>query len=394
MALTDAKAKALKPKDKAYSIADGNGLVLDVRPTGLKVWRYRYRFNDKPAIMTFGEYPIVGLADARAKRDEARKQLINGIDPRHQKQEIKEQAKAAQELAEKAAYTFEQAFNDWHKFKTAIWSSNYSDDVASRVRMYLLPKLGSMALDTIKPSDVLATLKRIEESSKFDTLNKVRSYLSQVLRFAVGMGRLESDPSRDVPIDIFKKKEKNNHAHHTNPTEIRRVYQAVNKPYNGSFEIANAMKLLPLTALRANELCGLKWCEVDFDSNLLRIEADRMKMKKEHLVPLSDKALEILKHQHEHHLGGRFVFPRTRDLTESILKAMRKQGIDKDDFTNHGWRHSFSTTMHELGYTPQAIEAQLAHVLQGVAGIYNKAVHLDERAKMMQTWADWLEEKN
>jgi integrase len=396
VALTDTAIKNLKPKDKPYPKSDSNGLIIDVRPTGLKVWRYRFRFNDKAAIYTIGEYPIIGLADARAKRDEARKMIINGIDPREAKKETKAAIIQKQDEAKKAVYTFLDAFNDWHKFKATSWDANYADDVSARARMYLLPKLGSMALNTIKPADVLAVLKRCEESGKLDTLKKVRSILSQTSRFAVGMNRLDSDPTRDVPLDVFKKQEKNNHAHHTVPAEIRRIYQAVNKPYGGSFEIANAMKLLPLTALRANELCGLKWCEVDFDNNLLRIEAERMKMKKEHIVPLSTQAIKLLKHQQEHHLGGAFVFPRSRDTTryiaiESLLKAMRIQGIGKDDFTNHGWRHSFSTTMHELGYTPPAIEAQLSHVLGGVAGVYNKSLHLEERTKMMQAWADWLE---
>jgi hypothetical protein len=131
VALTDTQTKALKPKEKAYLLADGQGLVIDVRPTGLKVWRYRYRFNDKPAILTIGEYPIIGLAEARAKRDEARKLLINGIDPRASKQEAKAAAKEAQALAEKEAYTFEQAFNDWFDFKVESWSSSYADDVCN-----------------------------------------------------------------------------------------------------------------------------------------------------------------------------------------------------------------------------------------------------------------------
>jgi integrase len=156
------------------------------------------------------------------------------------------------------------------------------------------------------------------------------------------------------------------------------------------------MKLLPLTVLRANELCGLKWSEVDMTEKLLRIPAERMKMRKEHLVPLSRQAIAVLENQRDNHIGGDFVFFGTRSHTrpitiESLLAGMRRQGISKEEFSNHGWRHSFSTMMHELQFTPHAIEAQLAHVLQGVAGVYNKAQYLPERTRMMQTWADWLE---
>ena len=295
------------------------------------------------------------------------------------------------------AYTFEQAFNDWHTFKQPSWTEGYSDDVLARGRMYLMPRLGKMALADIEPIDVLDTLKRCEQAGKLDTLKKVRSILSQVLRYAVGTQKLNTDPSRDVPLDVFQKQEKRNHAHQVLPAEIRRIYQAIQQPYKGSFEVANAMRLLPLTVLRANELCGLEWQEVDLVDRVLRIDAQRMKMKKAHIVPLSQQAVAILENQKAHHKGGDYVFPSPLTNSkpiriEALLKAMRVQGIDKDTFTNHGWRHSFSTTMNERGFEPHIIELQLAHVLGGVQAVYNKAQYLDQRASMMQAWADWLED--
>jgi integrase len=391
--LTETTLKNLKTQEKPYKASDTGGLFVLINPNGSKLWRLKYRYDGKEKLLSVGAYPAIGLKQARTRRDEAKAQLANGIDPSTAKQ----QAKAEQQQeTEVLAYTFGQAFEDWHAFKLPSWSKGYADDVEARARMYLIPRLGKKALTTITPPDVLATLKDCESGGKLDTLKKVRSILSQVFRFAVGMGRLPSDPSRDVSADVFQQPPKKNLAHQTDPVMIKGIYQTIRAPYSGFISVKNAMRLLPLTVLRANELCGLKWSEVDMDAKVLRIPAERMKMKKEHLVPLSRQAIEVLENQQANHVGGEFVFfgarTHTRPITiEALLAGMRRQGIAKDEFSNHGWRHSFSTMMHELQFTPHAIEAQLAHVLQGVAGVYNKAQYLPERTRMMQTWADWLE---
>lgn len=399
--LTETAIKNLKPKDKPYKVSDFQGLYIELATSGSKTWRLKYRYDGKEKRLTIGTYPLVGLKLAREKAQQAKLQLTNGIDPSAAKLQAKAEriaeAEAQAKEAEILAYTFKNAFDDWHKFKLPSWSHGYADDVEARARMYLLPRLGKMALVDVKPIDVLDTLKRCEQAGKLDTLKKVRSILSQVLRYAVGMQKIDSDPSRDVPLDVFRKQPKRNHAHQTLPAEIRRIYKAIHKPYKGAFETANAMKLLPLTALRANELIGLQWQEVDFDSKLLRISAERMKMKKAHIVPLSNQAITLLQTQLAHNRSRDYVFPspfndNTPMRIESLLKAMRTQGIDKETFSNHGWRHAFSTTMNELGFEPLAVEAQLAHVLQGVQGVYSKAQYLEQRAGMMQAWADWLEQ--
>lgn len=395
--LTETAIKNAKPKDKPYKLSDSGGLYAEITPTGGKHWRMKYRYDGKEKKLSIGSYPTISLKLARDARDQAKEKLAQGIDPSAAKQQAKADRQAQTVEAELLAYTFEQAFNDWHTFKQPSWTEGYSDDVLARGRMYLMPRLGKMALADIEPIDVLDTLKRCEQAGKLDTLKKVRSILSQVLRYAVGTQKLNTDPSRDVPLDVFQKQEKRNHAHQVLPAEIRRIYQAIHQPYKGSFEVANAMRLLPLTVLRANELCGLEWQEVDLVDRVLRIDAQRMKMKKAHIVPLSRQAVAILENQKAHHKGGDYVFssPLTNSKPiriEALLKAMRVQGIDKDTFTNHGWRHSFSTTMNERGFEPHIIELQLAHVLGGVQAVYNKAQYLDQRASMMQAWADWLED--
>lgn len=394
--LTETAIKNAKPKEKPYKLSDSGGLYAEITPTGGKHWRMKYRYDGKEKKLSIGSYPTISLKLARDARDQAKEKLAQGIDPSAAKQQAKADRQAQSVEAELLAYTFEQAFNDWHTFKQPSWTEGYSDDVLARGRMYLMPRLGKMALADIEPIDVLDTLKRCEQAGKLDTLKKVRSILSQVLRYAVGTQKLNTDPSRDVPLDVFQKQEKRNHAHQVLPAEIRRIYQAIQQPYKGSFEVANAMRLLPLTVLRANELCGLEWQEVDLVDRVLRIDAQRMKMKKGHIVPLSRQAVAILENQKAHHKGGDYVFPSPLTNSkpiriEALLKAMRVQGIDKDTFTNHGWRHSFSTTMNERGFEPHIIELQLAHVLGGVQAVYNKAQYLDQRASMMQAWSDWLE---
>ena len=395
--LTETAIKNAKPKERPYKLSDSGGLYAEITPTGGKHWRMKYRYDGKEKKLSIGSYPTISLKLARVAREQAKEKLAQGIDPSAAKQQAKADRQAQAVEAELLAYTFEQAFNDWHIFKQPSWTEGYSDDVLARGRMYLMPRLGKMALADIEPIDVLDTLKRCEQAGKLDTLKKVRSILSQVLRYAVGTQKLNTDPSRDVPLDVFQKQEKRNHAHQVLPAEIRRIYQAIQQPYKGSFEVANAMRLLPLTVLRANELCGLEWQEVDLVDRVLRIDAQRMKMKKAHIVPLSQQAVAILENQKAHHKGGDYVFPSPLTNSkpiriEALLKAMRVQGIDKDTFTNHGWRHSFSTTMNERGFEPHIIELQLAHVLGGVQAVYNKAQYLDQRASMMQAWANWLED--
>lgn len=395
MALNDIKIKSLKTEEKPYRLADSDGLTIEVRPTGSKIWRYRYRFDGKANMLTLGEYPIVTLQMARSLRDEARQQLAQGIDPSTAKKEAKQKRINLAAIAKEQSTTFTDIYNEWYQLKQHSWTAKHAQGVESRFQNYLAP-IANMPLVEITPADCIKLLKTIETSGKLTTLSKVKIMLGQIMRYAVSTGKMASDPSRDISNDIFAKQVQRNFAHQTDPQIIRGVYATINLPYRGYTVVQNAIKLLALTFLRANELAGLKWAEVDFDHKLLRIQAERMKMKRDHLVPLSKQSLAIIEAQKEIHMGSPFVFPSWLNLhshitTQSLLQAMRRQGVAKEDFTSHGWRHAASTTLHEIGYNPHAIEAQLAHMVGGVAGVYNKALYLEERTRMMQAWADWLE---
>jgi integrase len=218
------------------------------------------------------------------------------------------------------------------------------------------------------------------------------------LRYAVSTGKLASDPSRDISNDIFTKPQKANYAHQTDPSIIKGIYQSICLPYSGYVGVHNALKMIALTFLRANELAGLKWSEVNLEKKFLSVEAPRMKLRREHLVPLSREALAIIQQQKETCFDSHYVFPSPRNKqghvsTQSLLKALRKQGINDEDFTNHGWRHSASTTLHEKGFNSDWIEVQLAHITPSTKGVYNKAKYLVGRRKIMQWWANFLHSK-
>lgn len=394
--LTDTQIKALKKSVKAYSVADGQGLVIDVRPTGVKVWRLRYRFNNKPVLLTLGEYPYLTIKQAREQRDHALELLANGIDPREEKEEAKALAIEEEQAKERNAFTFGQAFDEWFRFKSISWSVNYADDVAGRARMYLLPKLGAKPLATIKTTDCIECLKYIETIGRYGALDKVKVILTSLFKYFVSMGKLEHSPMTNLDNSIFIKSDKKNFEHLTTPQEIIETYQKLARPYKGYDVVHDGALTIALTFLRASEVASMKWDYVDWEKHLIRIPAQSMKMKREHLVPISTQVKAILeRRQAQRFNDSDYVFASPNDFMkpinpESMRKVLRLQGIDKDVITSHGWRHSASTWLHEQGFEHFAIEAQLSHIKSGVHGKYDKSEYLTERTKMMQTWADFL----
>jgi len=383
--LTDTKVKNLKAKNKTLIELDGQGLKLYVGVGGTKTWVHRYTINTQPKTMTLGHYPAMSLAEARQAKDKNKTLMRQGIDPQqHKKDQINEGA------------TFKKMFFEWHDFKKDDWSNDYADDVIQRAKMYLLPYIGNKPMSTIDSKTMRILLKQIERKGIIDTLQKIRSIASRVFKYSVGLDIIKSDPTRDLSTDIFKRKKTVHYATITNPAEIGGLLRAIEN-YKWSYAVGTALKIAPHVFLRPSELAGLTWDEVDFTNRLIRIDASRMKMRRAHIVPMSNQVLSTLNDLHLIDVGSKFLFPSPRTASrhispESIRAGLRRLGFTNDDITTHGFRHMASTQLNELGFNGDVIERQLAHCESNkVRAAYNHAELLPDRVIMMQCWSDQLD---
>ena len=386
--LTDTKIRNLTRKDKLYRIADSGGLTLEINPNGSKLWRHRYRFNNRATMMSLGPYPIVTLLSARQARDKNKQLLFQGINPK----QIKEEAKAKASNKK----TFEQMFLKWINKNKDQWSLGYVEDTIQRANNYLIPKLGNLPIDEIKSSEIRNLLLKIQDTGKLDMFKKVKGILNGVFKYSVGMDVLKVNPVRDLPSEIFKKKPEKHYASITDPNEIPWLLDKLEE-HKGGYEVRAALVIAPHVFLRPSELTGMLWSEVDFDAKLIRINKDRMKVKKTHLVPLSIQVLKALKNLRNVNTDSDYVFPSPRNInkpiTSSALRlALRSVGVGKDKMTTHGFRSMASTRLNELGYNADLIEIQLSHSQANkVRAAYNHAEYLEERITMMQEWSDYLD---
>jgi integrase len=383
--LNNTQVKNLKPKDKLYRIADSNGLAIEVNPNGSKLWRYRYRFYNKATMMTLWSYPKVSLLDARQARDNNKQLLKKGVNP---------QQTRAQSLGTNP--TFKDMFKSWYNIKIDGWTEGYAEDTMQRANNYLMPIIGNTPIGAIKTPVMRDLLLRIQDKGLLDMILKVKGIASGVFSFSVGMGFIDVNPVRDLPNDIFKKKPNKHYATITDPKEIGWLLNKLEQ-HQGSFEVHSALLLAPHLFVRPGELTGLLWSEVDFDAKLIRISAKRMKMEKQHIVPMSKQVLKVLQNLSNVNSDSEYVFPSQRDrsvsiTTASLLASIRRLDIGKDKFTTHGFRHMASTRLNELGYRGDLIELQLAHTQSNkVRAAYNHAEYLDERRDMIQAWSDYLD---
>ena len=381
--LTNTQIKNLKPNGKLYRELDSLGLYIEVNKSGSKTWRQRFYINGKENMLTLGAYPDVSLLDARQARDHNKQLIKLDIDP----------SKLGQDNTQISGETFTDMFNVWHKHMYDSWNEKYAEDVIQRSKRYLLPYIGSKKIDSITSKDMLTLFKSIEKRGVIDTLHKIKGIASRIFRHSVGMGVIESDPTRDLPSDIFKKKKTKHYSTITDPREIGGLLRMLDT-YKWSPDVAAALKLAPHLFLRPAELAGLTWKEVDFDDNIIRIAPERMKMKRTHLVPMSKQVSFMLL---SIKTSNDFVFSSPRGKSrhinpESLRAGLRRLGLTNDDLTTHGFRHMASTRLNELGFNSDVIERQLAHCeTNKVKAAYNHAEHLIERKKMMQHWSDYLD---
>ena len=381
--LTETKIRALKPRSAPYRVADAKGLCIEVRPTGAKLWRVRYRYSGTARMLGLGEWPAVSLAGAHDRRDDARKLLAQGIDP----------SAARKEAKQADAQTFETIAREW------LARREVSAATATKDRWLLeehaLPALGAKPITAITAADVLALLQGLEDRGLLETASRVRSTISAIFRYAVATLRAQGDPTVALR-GAIKSAKVEHHAAITDPRKLGDLLRALHG-YGGGFVVACALKLTPLVFVRPGELRHAEWSEIDLGAAEWRIPAAKMKMRAEHIVPLSQQAVAILRDLHALTGRGRYAFPSPRTLARpmsenAITAALRSLGYDGDTMTAHGFRSTASTLLHELGHPSDVIERQLAHKERNaVKDAYNRAQHLPERRKMMQAWADYLD---
>lgn len=387
--LSDTKVRTAKPQESEYKLFDGGGLFLLVTPSGGKHWHFKYRFGGKERKLSLGPYPEISLSEARAKKEEARRQIVNGIDPGALKKAMK-----VVEITEKE--TFEVIAREWHVKFSPTWTTGHAATMMARMERDLFPWIGSRPINDIKAPELLTVLRRVESRGALETAHRIRSIAGQVFRYAVATGRAERDPSGDLKGALPQPKE-SHHSAITDPKEIGPLLRAI-EDYQGHFVVKCALRLAPLFFVRPGELRNAEWAEFDLEERTWNIPAHKMKMRQAHLVPLCEQAIEILSELRQLTGRSKYVFPSARSFTRpmsnmAILAALRRMGYEKDTMTAHGFRAMARTILDEvLQVRPDYIEHQLAHAVRDPNGrAYNRTAHLQERRKMMQLWADYLD---
>lgn len=390
MSLTDVKVKNRKPGEKQIKLFDGGGLYLLVPPGGGKYWRLKYRIDGREKVLALGTYPEVSLADAREKRNAARKQLKNGIDPG----EAKKAARAMR--VDDPTNSFEAIAREWHNKFAPRLSPGHAEAKLRRLEADVFPTLGTRPVDDIKAPDLLRVLRRIESRGALEMAHRVRGLCGEVFRYAVATGRAERDPSRDLK-GALPPSEKRHLAAITDPKEVGPLLRAIDG-YEGSSIVKWALQLAPLVFVRPGELRQAEWTEIDLDTADWTIPAERMKTRQPHLVPLSAQAIAILREAQALTGAGKYVFPSHRSNSRpmsnnAVLAALRRMGYEKGTMTGHGFRAMARTILEEvLQVRPEIIEHQLVHAVRDPLGrAYNRTTYLSERQKMMQLWADYLD---
>ena len=390
MPLTDTAIRAIKPTSKTAKFFDGGGLYLEVAPSGGKWWRLKYRFQGKEKRISLGTYPTIGLKEARERREETKKILANGIDPSAQRQAIKVSTTSIDKDS------FEVVTREWFDKHVVNLAPSYSKKVRSLFERQIFPVLGAKPIAEVEPTDVLNAARHVEQTGAIETAHRLIQICGQVFRYAIATGRTKYDVSTGLHAALPKVNVK----HMATLTDKKRIGQLLRAidAYGGFFPVRCALRLAPLLFVRPGELQKAEWAEFDLPAAEWRLPASKMKMRQRHIVPLSSQALSILAELQPYTGNGQFLFPSIRTTTkpialESMLVAIRSMGFTQDEMTMHGFRGMASTLLNEMGYNRDWIERQLAHGERDhVRAAYNYAEHLPERRRMMQEWADYLNE--
>jgi integrase len=388
--LTDVSVRNARARERPYKISDGHGLTLIVQPNGSKWWRMRYRLLRTEKMLSLGTYPEVTLREARDRALHCRRLLESGADPALERLNARDASERSFEFAARSWLVAQQKLVDSDRradktYKKAVWL----------LETFIFPEIGSRPISEITTKELLTTLKKIEEKGFYESARRAKQKCGQVFRHAVGLGFDCRDLTADLK-GLLTPPVVKHHAALTDPAEIGELLLRIDG-YTGRDATRLALQLAPLVFVRPLELRTAEWAVIDFEKAEWRIPAARMKMRMQHVVPLSRQAIEILEHAREISGDSPYVFPKLgysdKPMCENAVNdALRILGYSRERMTGHGFRSIASTLLNELGFRPDAIERQLAHVEQDeVRGAYNYAQYLDERRTMMQRWADYLD---
>ena len=390
MALSDTKVRSLKPRDKLYKVSDDRGLYLEVRPNGSRLWRYRYFLHGKDKRIALGAYPVVGLADARRKRDEAQRSVEEGADP------VLSRKREKLTAAAKMANSFGDVANEYIDKITKEGRAEATLDKARWLLKQLAP-IARLPIADIKPLEVLAALKKLEKKGNHETARRCRSFASRVFRFGVATGRGETDPSAILRGALIVPRT-THHAALIEPKDVGTLLRAIDG-YEGYPVTQLACKIAPHVMLRPGELRHSVWSDIDWGKEVWSIPAERMKMRRPHSVPLSRQVLAYLKELADLTGPDGYMFPAFHSFRKpmcenTVNQAFRRMGFTTRQVTAHGLRTTASTLLNESGkWSPDAIERSLAHADANlIRATYNRGRYWDERVEMHQWWSDYLDQ--
>lgn len=390
MALCDLDCRQAKVQQKAYRLYDSGGLYLDIKPTGTKVWRMRYKYYGKEKLLTIGKYPSVSLLQARIRQSEAKKSIENDVDPAQQKQDEKKANRFKQ------TQTFELVTREWHQRNLDTWSVNHASDILRRLQNNVFPFIGHKPIANINVQDVLFCIRKMEDRQALHLAKRILQNIGQIMRYGVITGRVERDFTPDLKGAV--KKYKKTHYAALDIDQLPDLIEAMNRNDARLYrQTILAMKLLMLTFVRTSELINAQWHEFDLENATWHIPAERMKMRKPHFVPLSKQVINILNELAETFGRKGYILPsivchKQSISNNTILKGLSRLGFKKV-MTGHGFRAlAMSTIKERLGYRHEVVDRQLAHLPKSMVDqAYDRATFIPERIKMMQEWADYID---
>ena len=400
--LTESMIRDLEPREKVYSVWDGEGLYLEVAPNGAKRWRTQYSMGGKKRVAAHGVWPKVSLKEARTRHDAARRLIAQGIDP----VETRRAARRGGGTGE-GGHTFAQVAGEWQRLKGKGWSPAHANTIAFLVNRHLAPNLGPRPIADITAQDVLALARRIENAGRTDTARRIVALAVQIFNHGIVTGACELNPAAAIGAALAPAPKAKSMGYTTEPARLAAFLKACAE-YDGAAATRAALILAPYLLLRPGELRKLEWPQVDFERGELRLPVEAMKrgrLEKDahrgevaHIVPLARQTLALFREWYgaQRGSGKGYVFAVKQDgppiSNATMSAALRRMGDVADGLTIHGLRHTASTILHEAGHPSHVIEKQLSHLdANRIRGIYNHAEYLPERRAMLQAWADYLD---